>query len=72
MNAATQFIEAVASNMSEMNASLLAIADVLCDGEALTHLGVTDEDQAMIEEAHDIITGWIDAGKATLSEATTV
>lgn len=69
MKAAIQFIEAIASNMTEASAPLKAIADTLCDGEALMHLGVTDDDQAMVEEAYAIVCEWIEKGHKTLSEA---
>lgn len=69
MIAARQFIEAVASNMSELKKPLAGIRNVLEDGEALAYLGATDDDQEMIEEAHDMVSGWIDAGLETLDQA---
>lgn len=68
MNEARQFIEAIASNMLELKKPLAGIRNVLEDGEALNYLGATDEDQEMIEEAHAMITGWIDAGMTTLDQ----
>lgn len=68
MSTAFQFIEAIASNMSEVKKSLIDIRNVLEDGEALGYLGATDEDQEMIEEAHAMVTGWIDAGLTTLDQ----
>lgn len=68
MNAARQFIEAIASNMAELRKPLRAIRDTLEDGEALECLGVTDEDQEMIEEAHDMLTEWMNAGLETLDQ----
>jgi len=69
MTAARQFIEAIASNMSELKKPLAGIRNVLEDGEALAYLGATDDDQEMIEEAHDMVSGWIDAGLETLDQA---
>jgi hypothetical protein len=68
MNAARQFIEAIASNMAELKKPLKAICDTLEDGEALEYLGATDEDQEMIEEAHDMVSAWISAGIKTFDE----
>lgn len=68
MNAARQFIEAIASNMTEVKKPLKAIRDTLEDGEALLHLGATDDDQEMVEEAHDMVTQWMDAGLTTLDQ----
>jgi hypothetical protein len=68
MNAARQFIEAIASNMLELKKPLSAIRDVLEDGEALGYLGATDDDQEMIEEAHAMVTGWIADGCETLDQ----
>lgn len=62
-NAAIEFINAIASNMEEANKPLISIKDALEDAEALDYLGVTDEDQEMVEEAHDIICNWIKEGK---------
>ena len=69
MNAARQFIEAIASNMLELKKPLKSIRDTLEDGEALGYLGATDDDQEMIEEAHDMVTGWMAQGLETLDEA---
>lgn len=68
MNEARQFIEAIASNMAEVKKPLVSILQVLEDGEALSCLGATDEDQEMIEEAHDMVRGWISAGLETLDQ----
>lgn len=68
MNAARQFIEAIASNMAEVRKPLKSILDTLEDGEALAYLGATDDDQEMIEEAHDMVTGWMDSGLETLDQ----
>lgn len=68
MNEARQFIEAIASNMKEVKKPLASIRNVLEDGEALAYLGVTDEDQEMVEEAHDMVSGWIKAGLETLDQ----
>jgi hypothetical protein len=68
MNAARQFIEAIASNLEEVKKPLRAILDALEDGEALGYLGATDEDQDMVEEAHDMVSGWISAGLETLDQ----
>lgn len=69
MNKAIQFIKAIASNMSEVEKPLIDIRNVLEDGEALGYLGATDEDQEMIEDAHAMVSGWIDAGLTTLDQA---
>lgn len=68
MTEARQFIEAIASNMKEVKKPLASIRNVLEDGEALAYLGVTDEDQEMVEEAHDMVSGWIKAGLETLDQ----
>lgn len=68
MNDARQFIEVLASNMLEVNKPLNSIKAVLEDGEALMHLGATDEDQEIVEEAHDLVCRWIMAGITTLDE----
>ena len=65
-NAAIEFINAIASNMEEANKPLISIKNVLEDGEALVYLGVTDEDQEMVEEAHDTVSNWIEEGKEFL------
>jgi hypothetical protein len=62
MNAARQFIEAIASNMAELRKPLQSIRSVLEDGEAMQCLGVTDEDQGMVEEAHEMVAIWISEG----------
>ena len=66
MSNAIQFIEAIASNMSEVNKPLASILAVLEDGEALAGLGATDEDQVLIEEAHSIVSDKIAAGQLYL------
>ena len=60
---AREFIAAIASNMTECNILLSDIANVLTDGEALSHLGATDEDQPMIEHAHSLVSDLINSGK---------
>lgn len=67
MSAATQFIAAIASNMSDVEKPLADIRAVLEDGEALMHLGVTDEDQEMVEEAHALVSEWMRAGQTIYS-----
>ena len=67
-NAALEFIEAIASNMPEVNKPLRAILEALEDGEALGYLGVTDEDLDMVEEAHAMVSDWIKDGKRILGE----
>ena len=62
-NAAIEFINSIASNMPEVNKPLTTIKDILEDGEALMYLGVTDENQDMVEEAHDIVSTWIESGR---------
>lgn len=68
MNAARQFIETIAFNMAEPHKPLKSIRDTLEDGEALKYLGATDEDQEMIEEAHDMVTEWINSGIENLDQ----
>lgn len=68
MTAAREFIEAIASNMGEVKKPLTDILNTLGDGEALAYLGATDEDQEMIEEAHDMVSGWIKGGYKTLDQ----
>lgn len=65
-NAAIEFINAIGSNMEEVNKPLVSIKNVLEDGEALGYLGVTDEDQEMVEEANDIVSNWIKEGREFL------
>ena len=65
-NAAIELINVIGSNMEEVNKPLISIKNVLEDGEALGYLGVTDEDQEMVEEAHDIVSNWIKEGKEFL------
>ena len=67
-NAAFEFIEAIASNLPEVRKPLRAILDALEDGEALAHLGVSDEDLDMVEEAHAMVSDWIKDGKLILGE----
>lgn len=66
MSNAIEFINAIASNMCETEKQLVAVKDVLEDGEALMHLGVTDEDQEMVEAAHEIVCKWIEEGREFL------
>lgn len=68
MSQAVEFIQALASNMGEVRKPLAAILETLEDGEALTALGASDEDQPMIEDAHDLVSGWIAAGHTTLDQ----
>ena len=67
-NAAFAFIEAIASNMAEVDKPLRAVLEALEDGEALDYLGVTDEDLDMVEEAHAMVSDWIKDGKRFLGE----
>lgn len=67
-NAALDFIEAIASNMPEVNKPLRVILDALEDGEALAYLGVTDDDLDMVEEAHAMVSDWIKDGKCLFGE----
>lgn len=60
---ALEFIAAIASNMTEQRILLSDIADVLNDGEALYHLGATDEDQPMVEHAYALVSELISSGK---------
>ena len=71
MDKPLDFIAAIASNMGELTHKPLAdIKAVLEDGEALLHLGATDDDQGVVEEAHDIVCGWISAGYESYEQAT--
>ena len=65
---ALRFIDAIASNMTETKKPLREILAVLEDGSALFWLGVDDEDQPMVEDAHSIVSDWLDAGKITLDQ----
>ena len=49
--------------MPEQRILLSDIADVLTDGEALSHLGATDDDQPMVEHAHSLVSDLIQSGK---------
>ena len=60
---ALEFIGAIVSNMPEQRILLSDIADVLNDGEALFHLGATDEDQPMVEHAYALVSELISSGK---------
>lgn len=66
---AISFIEAIASNMVEVYKPLSEIRDVLENDEALADMGATDESQGLIEEAHNLVEAWIDAGYETLDQA---
>lgn len=68
MNEAREFIEAIASNMAEVRKPLQSIIETLEDGEALEFLGATDEDQEMVEDAHEMVSGWIESGHETLDQ----
>lgn len=67
-NSAFDFIKVIAGTMAEGNKQLLAILNVLEDGEALAYLGVTDEDLDMVEEAHAMVSDWIKDGKSLFGE----
>lgn len=60
---ALEFIGAIASNMPERRILLSDIANVLTDGETLYNLGVTDEDQPMVEHAYALVVELIQSGK---------
>lgn len=60
---ALEFIAAIASNMPEQNILLSDIVDVLTDGEALFHLGATDDHQPMVEHAYALVSELINSGK---------
>lgn len=55
---AIDFINAIASNMTETKIHLSDILAVLEDGEALATLGADDSDTEMVEMAHAIVTEW--------------
>ena len=65
-HAALEFIKVIAGHMAEVNKPLSAIRDVLEDGGALGYLGVTDEDQDLVEEAHAMVSDWIKDGRSFL------
>lgn len=70
MDKPLDFIAAIASNMGELTHKPLAdIKAVLEDGEALLHLGATDDDQVVVEEAHSIVSAWLDVGYESYEEA---
>lgn len=60
---ALEFIGAIASNMTDQRILLTDIVNVLTDGEALSHLGATNDDQAMIEHAYSLVSELINSGK---------
>ena len=60
---ALEFIGAIASNIRAQRILLSDIVDVLNDGEALFHLGATDEDQPMVEHAYALVVELISSGK---------
>ena len=66
MDKAISFIEMIAGNLPEVDQPLSAIIDVLEDGEALAWLGVTDEDQDVVEDAHAMVSDWIKEGRSFL------
>jgi len=67
-NAAFDFIKVIAGTMTGEIKQLRAILDVLEDGETLAHLGVSDEDTLLVEEAHAMVSDWIKDGRTTLCE----
>lgn len=67
-NAAFNFIKVIAGTMTGEIKQLRAILDVLEDGETLAHLGVSDEDTLLVEEAHAMVSDWIKDGRTTLCE----
>ena len=68
-NAAFNFIKVIAGTMTGEIKQLRAILDVLEDGETLAHLGVSDEDILLVEEAHAMVSDWIKDGKRLFWEA---
>ena len=68
-NAAFDFIKVIAGTMTGEIKQLRAILDVLEDGEALANLGVSDEDQWLVVEAHAMVSDWIKDGKRLFWEA---
>ena len=68
---AIDFIAAIVSNMDELTRKpLIDILSVLEDGEALMNLGITDEDQELVEDAHDTVRQWIKTGHESYEQAT--
>ena len=59
-------IEMIASNMAEMSKPLVSIKAVLEDGAALAGLGFTDEDQELVEVAHDEVCAMLADGREFL------
>ena len=60
---ALAFIGTIASNINCQRILLSDIADVLTDGEALSYLGATDDDQPMVEHAHWLVSELINVGE---------
>lgn len=65
---AEQFIESIASDITEARKPLNAILATLEDGEALAYLGATDDDQELIEGSHALVSQWIESGLTTLDQ----
>ena len=68
MNQAIIFIQAIGQELTEMNPLLQDILYVLEDGDAMERMGVTDDDQELVEEAHSWVQSWIDEGKQYLGQ----
>lgn len=65
---ALDLINAIAEEMTLGAPDLSHIRNVTEDGEALAELGLSDEDQEMVEEAHWMLTEWMDKGFTTLDQ----
>lgn len=53
-------IKSICDELDGSGTELMSIKHVLEDGEALAGLGVGDDDQAVVEGAHYLITLWLD------------
>ena len=63
MEKALNIIHLIASEISDQHIFLSDIADVLADGEALRHLGISDDDQTAVECASALVLELIQSGK---------
>lgn len=66
---ALQLINQFADDLDGLATELYRVREGLEDGEALSFFGLTDADQELVEEAHTIVVGWIDAGHYSYAEA---
>ena len=65
---AMELIDAMASNDRHLgDADLTAILETMEDEEALESMGFDAEDKELVEEATNIVSGWIEEGRYMLS-----